>query len=642
MTEENKRQVVLETIKIQNEELNASQILEKYSEIIEFFTHSPQTTKDLELFNKFIDMLWKRKHFDRAINAIEKAGEKYPGDRGLVEKMGEIFIDAKKYEEARELFESLIELYPGRYFYHYYLGIIYMESGMNNEAEASFINALENSREDAGFQMTRFEIVEKLARLYYDIGEYDDALENLEEILTIHPRSSKWRLYFKVLEKMDLKEELEEARVTYKEIKKAKRCQNRASKYEKQNKLELALRNYKRAIEHNSYEPQYYFSVGNILEQLPEDEYEFQFEEATTYYRNAVELYPNNIFYLLALIGNLTATREWDEAFKLSVEAGEKFPELMLPSLRHLSFILGKETEYMDILRKYIEMDEGKHYSELRTELALLLKERKDQEAELWFREAAELYLKKFEYEPYQWRNYWDYANCQLELNNLESAVENLEKTWKLRGEFSVDIAEKLVEVFYRLDRFSKVRSFLVHLIKLFPRDYEYYGKLGMCFLYELDYEKAFEAFNCALTINRYIPEYLYGAAVSAARLAKTDDAINLIKDLLEMEPGFIDIIEREDAFLEVKETRKFLDVLAVHKAKRNKPAPPGKIKLKKFMMPEEKKQETQQEETGEDVKQLEKTAEFESNLNVSFQDLINEVDKNMEKFFQKLDEEEV
>ncbi len=635
--EEKTKEVFLETIKIQDQDLNASQILEQFTEILKYFAQSPKTTPDLEKLNRLIDMLWKRKHYEQALHAVDEAVLKYPGDRGLVEKMGEIFIDWEKYDEAKDIFQSLIELYPNRCLYYYCMGIIHTEQKNLDEAEKAFLTSLSRSDGDVSFQMTRFDIVEKIARLYYEKGEYSTALDYMEQILTIHPRSSKWRLYLKILEKAGMTNELESATTTYEQIKKARRYQARALKYERQSRLESALNNYKKAIELNAYEPQYFFSVANILEKLPEDEYEYQFEEATNYYRTAAELYPSNVFYALALIGNLTTTRDWDEAFAIASKTGEKFPELMLPSLRHLSFILGKEPAYMELLRRYIENDTEKQYTELRSELAILLKERREEEAEKWFREASEMYIKKMEYDPYQWRNYWDFGNCQLELENLESAVKNFEKAMVLYGEFSLDIAEKLVEVYINLDEYGKVKKFLIHLIKLFPNDFEYYGKLGMCFLYDLEYKKAFEAFNCSLSLNRYVPEYLYGAAVSAARLGYTDDAINIIKDLLEMEPHFQEIIEMEDAFLEVKETRKFLDMLTAHEARQTQPPPAKGIKLKKFMMPTGSKE-------GEQVIPMDKTGDQETVMqtetNYETENDPTETAKELEDFFRKLDEE--
>jgi len=582
MAEDNAKKVILEKIKIDDEEFTVGDLLDNFTHILDYFHDAPVTTPVLEKFNKFIDMLWRRRHFDSALNAIEEAEKKFPGDRKLVEKRGEILIDAGRFDEALELFLELMEIHPDQHYYLEYLGKIYYNLKDLEEAENAYLQALQNSINDPASLMSQFDIMEQIAHIYYEKEDYPAALEYLEEILAIHPRSSKWRLYFRILKKMYLKEELENARIVYEQIKKARRYHSRASKYEKQNKLELALKNYKKAVEANPYEPQYYFCVGNILEKLPEDEYEFQFEEATGYYKKAVELYPNNIFYMMALVGNLNSTRDREEAYEFAAEAGKKFPELMLPHLRELSFVLGREPNFMELLREYIKEDTQRKKIELRTELAIMLRERKKDEANIWFREALGLYKKKTEHQPYSWRNYWDMANCQLELGEMEEAKENLEYAQKLYGDFSEDIAEKLVEVYYELDQFEKAKELLMKLIPRHPDDYEYYGKLGMIFLFELDYEKGFEAFNRSLLINRYIPEYLYGAAVCASRLGNHPDAINIIKDLLEMEPGFLQIIQTEDAFLEVKETKEFLQMLHKHKSDMRKPAKPP-VAMKKF-----------------------------------------------------------
>lgn len=588
MAEDKTNKVILERIKIGDEEFTAGDLLDNFHHILDFFHQAPVTTPVIDKFNKFIDMLWRRKHYDSALISIEEGEKKLPGDEKLVEKRGEILIDAGKFDEALDLFLELMEIHPDRHQYLEYLGRIYHNLGDLEEAENAYLQALQNSIKDPASLMSRFDIMEQMARIYYDKEDYPMAMEYLEEILAIHPRSSKWRLYFRILKKMNLEQELENARTVYERVKKARRYHSRAAKYEKQNKIELALKNYKRAVDANPYEPQYYFCVGNVLEKLPEDEYEFQFEEATGYYKKAIELYPNNIFYIMALVGNLNLTRDWEEAYEFAASSGRKFPELMLPNLRELSFILGREPNYMELLREYIREDTEKQKIELRTELAIMLRERKKEEADTWFREALELYEKKTTHQPYSWRNYWDIANCQMELGEIEKARENLEYAHELYGEFNEDIAEKLAEVYYKLDHFDEAKELLMKLIPRHPDDYEYYGKLGMVFLFELDYEKGFEAFNRSLLINRYIPEYLYGAAVCAARIGSHSDAIDIIKDLLEMEPRFLRIIQTEDAFLEVKETKKFLRMLHKHKADIRKPARPS-VAMKKFVFKSKK-----------------------------------------------------
>ncbi|MCD4783514.1 MAG: tetratricopeptide repeat protein [Candidatus Eremiobacteraeota bacterium] len=584
MAEDKINKVIIEKIKIDDEEFTAGDLLDNFSSILDFFRQAPVTTPVIDKFNKFIDMLWRRKNYDSALLAIEEAEKKFPGDRKLVEKRGEILIDAGKFDEALELLLELMEIHPDQHQYLEYIGRIYHNLGELEEAKNAYLEALQNSTKDPTSLMSQFDIMEQLARIYYEKEDYPMAMEYLEEILAIHPRSSKWRLYFRILKKMNLEQELEKSRTVYKQIKKGRRYHSRAAKYEKQNKIELALKNYKKAADANPYEPQYYFCVGNVLEKLPEDEYEFQFDEATGYYKKAIELYPNNIFYIMALVGNLSFTRDWEEAYEFAAEAGRKFPEFMLPSLRELSFVLGRESNYMELLREYIGEDTKKRKIELRSELAIMLRERKKEEADDWFREALELYEKKTIHQPYSWRSYWDIANCQLELEEIEKARGNLEYARELCGEFNEDIVEKLVEVYYQLDHFEKAKELLMELIPKHPDDYEYYGKLGMIFLFELDYDKGFEAFNRSLLLNRYVPEYLYGAAVCAARLGKHLDAIDIIKDLLEMEPGFLQIIQTEDTFLEVKETKEFLQMLHKHKADRRKPAKPL-VEMKKFIL---------------------------------------------------------
>ncbi|MCE1245495.1 MAG: tetratricopeptide repeat protein [Firmicutes bacterium] len=585
MTDDKKGEPTLETLKIAGEEFGYAEIPGKYRIILEKFLASTRNSPDYDNFNRFIDMLWRTGHFDEALVVIEEAERKYPGDRNLVEKRGEILMDAGKLGEAGELFTQLQKLYPQRCLYAEFLGEIHRKTGALQRAEEQYQKALELSDNDPGFLLRRFDYMEQLAEIYFDLGEIALSLEYLEEVLTIHPRSSKWHLYFKILKKLGMDRELDRAKETWEWIKKSRRYHSRGIRHENQGKIELAIKNYKKAVETNNMEPHYLYCLGSALEKLPEDEFEFQFEEATVYLRKALELYPNNVFFALGLTGNLSHLHLWDDAYQVAAETGKKFPEIMLPSLRHLAFMLGKETDYISLIEEYIGLDTGHHFIELRSELAILLKERKKPEAEKWFAEAAELYLERMAYQPYSWRIYLDYANCLVETGKPELAEDNLLKAQDLRGEFDINISEKLMEVYFRLDQFEKTRDILTKIIPHFPSDYEYYGKLGMCFLYELDYEKAFEAFNRSLEINRYMPEYLYGAAVCASRLGNTDDAIAIIKDLLEMDKKFIKVIQEEDAFLQVKETKEFLEMQKKHE-EGTQPAAASAPKMKKFIMP--------------------------------------------------------
>ena len=207
-------------------------------------------------------------------------------------------------------------------------------------------------------------------------------------------------------------------------------------------------------------------------------------------------------------------------------------------------------------------------------------------EAKKWFEEASDIYLKKIKIQPYQWRHYYDYASCSLELDDLETAREYLIKALEYHGDFSVIIAEKLSRTLYELGRYDDAKLLLEALVVYNPQDYEYLGKMGMCFLAIGDHEKAFEAFNRSILLYRYVPEYLYGAGLSAAYLDKTEDVINIIKDLLEMDDEFIEVIEEEPTFAEMAGRREFFQLVDVMREKRKKKSVKPVIGLKKIRIP--------------------------------------------------------
>jgi tetratricopeptide (TPR) repeat protein len=538
-----------EKLKLGEKEYNILNASEKYAEMLELFLETPVSTPDLKKFNKFIDALWKKGKHKQALEALEKAAQKYPGHLDLEIKKGEILLESGQYTEAIEVFNSLNDRYPDSLPVLFGLGDCYFKKKQYEESEELLSRALSLETWEPSDLMAKFEIMEILAKLYLIQEEYKNALDHLEPILMVQPRYQKWQIYFKILEKMEQTQKLEEAKLIYESIKKGRRYASRAIHYENQGKLEPALKNYRKAIEMNPYEPHYYFSVGSTLEKLPEDEYEYQFEEATTYYKTALELFPNNFFYAMSYVGNLTNTDEWSEAFEQAQKAARKFPILMLPNLRYLADMLGKESDYASLLYELIDLDHGEELVEIRTELALILKDSGNSEALEWFAKSADLYKKRLEFEPYNWRNYYDCACCQTELGEYVEAKENLITALKYHGDFSVDIAEKLVSVLFKLEEFNDAKVLLEGLIVSSPRDFDYLGKIGMCFLLEQDYTRALEAFNRSLLLDRFTPEYLYGAGVSAAHLNRNEDVLNIVKDLLDLNDDFIDVIENEPAF---------------------------------------------------------------------------------------------
>ncbi|MFP4499229.1 MAG: tetratricopeptide repeat protein, partial [Vulcanimicrobiota bacterium] len=363
-----------EELKIDKTIYTPANVGQRFERITKYFEESGKNTPDLELYSQFIDMLWRNRQYEQALLAVRNAREKYPGSLYLLEKEGGILLDADFLDDAIDLFTKLKEEYSGRYEIFEDLGYSLLKRGKLDEAEKNLMEALEFKTWDPSHLMSQLHITEKLAQLYYKKEEYEKAMEFLEEILGVQPRSTKWQLYFKVLEKLGKTSELEEARITYERIKKARMYASRAQKYENQYKYELALKNYRKAVDENPYEPHYYFSIGNLLENLPEDEYEYQYEEATEYYRTATELFPNNPFYMMSYVGNLITIQEWEQAFETAKTSAHKFPELMIPNLRYLSEVLAKESEYAQLLEELLELDEAMELSELRAELALVLK----------------------------------------------------------------------------------------------------------------------------------------------------------------------------------------------------------------------------------------------------------------------------
>jgi tetratricopeptide (TPR) repeat protein len=611
-----------EKLELEEKRNNLLHSVDKIRDILNSCVETPVSTVDLKSLNKVIDTLWRKGQHEQALEVLNKTKNKYPKHIDLEIKRGEILLDCGQNTEAIETFSWLNNAYPDNFYILFGLGDSFLQIKYYEEAEEFLLRALSIESWNPLDLMAKFEVMELLAKLYLAREECGKALEYLEPILMVQPRYQKWQIYFKILEKLGQNQKLEEAKITYEKIKKGRRYASRAMHYEGQGKLELALKNYRKAIEMNPFEPHYYFCVGSMLEKLPEDEYEYQFEEATAYYKSALDLFPNNFFYAMSYVGNLTNINQWPEAFEQAIEVAKKFPILMLPNLRYLSDMLGEESKYISLLREIIDLDPREELVEIRTELAVILRDLRNSEAQSWFEKTAELYGKKLEVEPYNWRHYFDFACCLIELENYVEARDNLIIALKYHGEFSMNIAEKLVFVLFKLEEFKDAKVLLEGLIVSNPYDYDYLGKIGMCFLVEQDYEKAFEAFNRSLLLDRFTPEYLYGAGVSAAHLNRTEDVINIVKDLLVINDDFIDVIESEPAFDKFRTHETFKQLMDEKKKLRNQNSENEEPEEPEY---QEESQEVEESKETEEAEETETLTEPEDNTEMDKTEIIVE-----------------
>jgi len=101
------------------------------------------------------------------------------------EGLGDLYLQQRKYQEARETFDYLLRLTDAEAHFYDKLGQVAKAQGRLQEAEAQFIKSVELNNQNAGYLFD-------LAEVYRLEGEYDKTADYLKQALAIEPNNPKY------------------------------------------------------------------------------------------------------------------------------------------------------------------------------------------------------------------------------------------------------------------------------------------------------------------------------------------------------------------------------------------------------------------------------------------------------------------
>jgi len=101
------------------------------------------------------------------------------------EGLGDLYLQQRKYQEARETFDYLLRLTNAEGYFYDKLGQVAKAQGRLQEAEAQFIKSVELNSQNAGY-------LSDLAEVYRLEGEYDKTAGYLKQALAIEPNNPKY------------------------------------------------------------------------------------------------------------------------------------------------------------------------------------------------------------------------------------------------------------------------------------------------------------------------------------------------------------------------------------------------------------------------------------------------------------------
>ncbi|HTZ40765.1 MAG TPA: tetratricopeptide repeat protein [Syntrophales bacterium] len=227
-------------------------------------------------YDELVRLFREMKQHDRLVGVCERAVAVQPKDLALLYTLGDAYLREGRPEEARKIFQGLLDEEPDSSQYHAAMGSALIAAGRHDEAEASYRRAIEND-----FPGKEGMFLNKMGQAYMQAGAYEKA----EKAFRTAAATSTGDPIFRC--------DLGDALVM-------------------QGRVDEAFYSYGDAVQANpAFEGTYYNRLGNLLIK------ENRASEAADAFRRAGAADPSNAFYKLALANALNTCGRIDEARKI-------------------------------------------------------------------------------------------------------------------------------------------------------------------------------------------------------------------------------------------------------------------------------------------------------------------------------------
>ena len=141
-----------------------------------------QSPDDIEALLMVGQIQLALKQTDIALDTFEKAIARDTSREDVYHTLGNIYMQKEDYQNARRIYEQLVDQYPGSFVGHFFLGKIHADLGEMKEAEQAFQKTLMLAPD---LEEPRFRLIE----LYQSQGRTDKARELYDEVLSRNPDS---------------------------------------------------------------------------------------------------------------------------------------------------------------------------------------------------------------------------------------------------------------------------------------------------------------------------------------------------------------------------------------------------------------------------------------------------------------------
>jgi tetratricopeptide (TPR) repeat protein len=506
-----------------------------------------QKPNDPEAYFYLGNVFLKKEMLDSAVVQYKKALDLKSKYWQALYQLGYAYYKQKRYDEAKETFESGLKIKERGEFYNG-LGLVQMAKDMLNEADVSFRKAISHDQKNAEFHKNlgdanfkkgvvviaiesyqeALKLDSTLVDVHYNLGQsylkqmdFNKAMEEFKTVIRLDPKHKDAYLALGNLYMLDRKHYLE-ARIIYEEYLKfdqqnSKVYLNLGEAYYSLSKANLlvvegdtlfkpdilsrSIENLEKSIALNSKVADAYFLLGKAYHDLG------KFPEALKAYENYERLLSTQ---------NYEWKKEdadyWVRKGQVQVEIGDS---ALIPTA-------------ITSLTRAIELDSTKTgaYSYLGS---ALYKQKK-------YIEAIPFFKKKIEADSNNANAYMNLALCHLQLKQFQEAREPLKKVVELDPNNS-KAHDLLAGVYYQLKQYQEAAEEYLAKLKLDPNNCELEGNAGTCLLLAKLSAQAIPHLRKAVSCFPRNANYLLMLAQALETNENTDEARQYYLKVLEIDP---------------------------------------------------------------------------------------------------------
>ncbi|NCN27543.1 tetratricopeptide repeat protein [bacterium] len=281
-----------------------------------------------------------------AVAAYQKALDLHPSFSQAATALAILYEDQGQKQKALELYRWLADE-TGHAEFEKRVAQLFMDRGQYDQALQRLLSYEEKEPSDLNNKV-------KIALVHMEMKSYPEATRKLEEILTLSPDSDNIRFYLAAVYQQEGK--FKEAAIQYGKVESRSKLFPEALKgyvfsMKKIGKSKLAWNKLKESIEFaekSGLERDYLYEIASSFLESSE-----QIEDAEVYLKKGLKLYPGNLQLIYQLATLQEKKGEFDEALKTGKMILEKDPE-HVAALNFVGYLLAESNRDLIVAEKLI------------------------------------------------------------------------------------------------------------------------------------------------------------------------------------------------------------------------------------------------------------------------------------------------